>query len=330
MKIAYAYGSIPAEDYEQVRDVLYDNLMIAFLITLEFIHEHGLQYDRPETNAAAVAFRENRVLGTLYWQFDYNLSLEKMFLPWMERLWWDKTFQQALERGNEYAQLENVHYCFEHRKRLFQQTDLRPNDEDFLHARVRTDGITRECFAANNFLYEVFDMDGCRSGRRQWIHTFDGVDCVFFVASLSGYDRILVEDATTNQLTESLLLFEAIVSSVWSKSRTPQLRNSSIVLILNKLDIFKRKIQKNQNPLKDYYPDYVGREKDYEAALTYIVAKFKAQQRLDDERKLHIYFSDATDIKGCQAMLQDIEENVMLKASVGQKIAEDAMIGVAI
>ncbi|KAL8809259.1 MAG: hypothetical protein Q9200_003567 [Gallowayella weberi] len=124
-----------------------------------------------------------------------------------------------------------------------------------------------------------------------------------------------------NQLTESLLLFEFILSLT-------RFHHTSIVLILNKLDIFKGKIM--TNTLKAYVPDYVGREKDSEAALTYIYAKFKAQQRLDDNRKLHIYTTDATNIRCCQAMLHDIEENLIGEVSVGQNIVNDMTLGVAI
>ncbi|KAL8685102.1 MAG: hypothetical protein Q9224_005965 [Gallowayella concinna] len=148
---------------------------------------------------------------------------------------------------------------------------------------------------------------------------------------MAGYDRCLVGDRAANQLAESLLRFETILSLTWLNGCLNGRRwfdNSSIVLILNKMDIFKRKIRKNA--LKAYFPDYVGREKDYEAALTYIVAKFKSQQRLEDNRIVHIYFTDATNIRGCQAMLQDIEQNMILKESARQKLGEHKMIGVAI
>ncbi|KAL8780126.1 MAG: hypothetical protein Q9213_006610 [Squamulea squamosa] len=306
MWIAYACGNITAEVREQVRDVLFNNLRIAFALTIEFIEQHGLQYHRPKSNAAAISFQKLLVHEPRSWKTDYRFLCVEKLLPLMEILWWDKTFQQALERGNE--------------KRLFQQTDPSSNNQDYLRARVKTDGITQGFFATNNFLYEVFDMNGMRSGRRQWIQTFDGVDCVFFVASLAGYDRCLIEDLTANQLTESLFLFEAILSLSWFKNES-----TVLILILNKLDIFKRKIKKHA--LKAYFPDYVGREKDHEAALLYISARFNSLKRLDDERKLHIYSTDATNIGDCQAMLQDIEENVILKPS--EKRAKDAMIGVA-
>ena len=42
----------------------------------------------------------------------------------------------------------------------------------------------------------MFDVGGQRSERKKWVHCFDGVHCLMFVAALSGYDQCLVEDKT--------------------------------------------------------------------------------------------------------------------------------------
>lgn len=43
----------------------------------------------------------------------------------------------------------------------------------------------------------MFDVGGQRSERRKWIHCFDSVTGLIFVASLSDYNTTLVEDETT-------------------------------------------------------------------------------------------------------------------------------------
>lgn len=40
----------------------------------------------------------------------------------------------------------------------------------------------------------MFDVGGQRSERKKWIHVFDNVQVVLFLAAISGYDHALVED----------------------------------------------------------------------------------------------------------------------------------------
>lgn len=80
-----------------------------------------------------------------------------------------------------------------------------------------------------------FDVGGQRNERRKWIHCFDSVDAIVFVVSLSEFDQNLYEDETKNRLDEALELFAQIVNSKWFKE-------SSIILFLNKKDLFEKKV----------------------------------------------------------------------------------------
>ena len=42
--------------------------------------------------------------------------------------------------------------------------------------------------------YRMFDVGGQRSERKKWIHCFENVTCLLFLAAISGYDQCLVED----------------------------------------------------------------------------------------------------------------------------------------
>lgn len=42
----------------------------------------------------------------------------------------------------------------------------------------------------------MFDVGGQRNERKKWIHCFDDVTAVIFVAAISEYDQVLYEDAT--------------------------------------------------------------------------------------------------------------------------------------
>ena len=71
-----------------------------------------------------------------------------------------------------------------------------------------------------NFLKNFFpkiDVSGQsqRSERRKWIHCFEDVLLIMFLAAISEYDQVLEEDISENRLKESLNLFRTILSYHW-------------------------------------------------------------------------------------------------------------------
>lgn len=69
-----------------------------------------------------------------------------------------------------------------------------PDNQDMLHARLRTTGITETLFEMRSINFQLVDVGGQRSERKKWIHCFEGVQCLLFMVALSGYDQCLVED----------------------------------------------------------------------------------------------------------------------------------------
>lgn len=55
-------------------------------------------------------------------------------------------------------------------------------------------------------------MGGQRSERKKWIHCFEGVTAVLFMAAISGYDQCLVED---KDAVSSPLFFSGLID-IWS------------------------------------------------------------------------------------------------------------------
>ncbi len=81
------------------------------------------------------------------------------------------------------------------------------------------------------------------------LHCFEAVTAVIFCVALSEYDQVLREDETQNRMQESLMLFDQIVNSFW-------FRNTTFILFLNKIDLFKQKIERVD--LKVCFPNYTG------------------------------------------------------------------------
>lgn len=121
----------------------------------------------------------------------------------------------------------------------------------------------------------MFDVGGQRSERKKWIHCFEAVKSIIFCVSLSEYDQVLLEESRQNRMMESLVLFESVVNSRWFLRTT-------IILFLNKIDVFRQKIKKI--PLEKFFPDYGGGT-DLNKAAKYILWRFNQTNRA----KLSIY-----------------------------------------
>ena len=50
---------------------------------------------------------------------------------------------------------------------------------------------------------------------RRWIHAFDSVNAVIFVAAISEFDQMLYEDEMQNRMVDTLHLFDDICNSRW-------------------------------------------------------------------------------------------------------------------
>jgi guanine nucleotide-binding protein G(i) subunit alpha len=115
----------------------------------------------------------------------------------------------------------------------------------------------------------MFDVGGQRSERKKWIHCFEDVTSIIFCVALSEYDQVLLEESSQNRMMESLLLFDSVVNSRW-------FMRTSIILFLNKVDIFKQKL--GRSPLGNYFPDYSGGD-DANKAAKYLLWRFNQVNR---------------------------------------------------
>ena len=103
----------------------------------------------------------------------------------------------------------------------------------------------------NELSMTIIDVGGQRSERKKWLHYFEDVTAIIYCVALSGYDLTLGEDEETNRMKESLLLFESICNNKWFVT-------TSIILFLNKKDLFEQKIK--YSPLAICFPEYKGKK----------------------------------------------------------------------
>ncbi|KAJ7888513.1 G-protein alpha subunit [Mycena leptocephala] len=144
-----------------------------------------------------------------------------------------------------------------------------PSDEDILRACMMSTAIMETRFSMGDLSIHIFDVGGQRSECRKWIHYFESVTSIIFCTALSEYDQPFLEQRGTNRLRESLYLFESVINSRW-------FLRTSVILLLHKIDEFKRKLLKI--PLEHYFPEYTGGN-DLQKAAKFILWKFMQENR---------------------------------------------------
>ena len=140
--------------------------------------------------------------------------------------------------------------------------------------------------------------------RKKWIHCFEGVTAIIFVTSLSEYDQRCYEDDSTNRMQESLLLFDEICNSRW-------FMDTSIILFLNKIDLFQQKIKKTD--LAQFFPEYEG-GKNFESAANFIRSKYEEKNRNPRHKTIYSHFTCATDTQQLAKVFDSIKDIILNKA----------------
>jgi len=204
----------------------------------------------------------------------------------VKSMWGHKQTQEAFERKSEFQLNDSADYYFNDVMRL-SAADYIPNEQDVLRSRVRTTGIVQTDFKIKALDFKMFDVGGQRNERRKWIHAFDNVHAVIFVAALSEYDQVLYEDETQNRMEEAISLFDQIVNSRW-------FADTSMILFLNKKDLFEMKLAKAK--IKDHFPEYDGPQDDSKKAGDFFKEKFLARCKNKD-KSIYPHATCATDTK---------------------------------
>lgn len=109
-----------------------------------------------------------------------------------------------------------------------------------------------------------------------------------------------------NRLEESKALFKTIVSSEW-------FRRSSVILFLNKYDLFEDKILYGPNKLSDYFPSYREGDRDPAAAADFILELFHqaVDQTMRHKRVVYSHFTNATNSTNMRIVFQAVKETIL-------------------
>lgn len=194
----------------------------------------------------------------------------------LKQLFDNPKFQEVYARRSEYWVLDGFSYYMKNFDRIA-APDFLPTEDDSLMARVRTTGIVVSELESkvvkvnpddpSSIKFQIVDVGGQRNERKKWMHCFDDVKAVLFVASLAGYNQVMYEDSSMNRMREDLTLFEEM-------TRKDIFANTPFFLFLNKKDLFENMIR--DKPISSLFPEFQGGS-DVHASIAFIEQQFRAR-----------------------------------------------------
>ncbi|XP_072260828.1 guanine nucleotide-binding protein subunit alpha-15 [Pyxicephalus adspersus] len=270
-----------------------------------------------ETLKLSYALQENKVNGKLIKCLDvYSVKkIEKHHATAIKNLWSDPNVRKCYEKRREFQLLDSAYYYLTNLERITEDGYL-PTNEDIVRIRMPTTGINEYCFMVDNVNLRMVDVGGQKSERKKWIHCFENVNALIYLASLSEYDQQLEEKKDENRMRESLALFKQIMALPWF-SETP------IILFLNKTDLLAEKVYISD--LATYFPNFKGPRQDAMAATQFIKDSYKnifsntkhqdllGKPKKDEERIIYVHETCATDTKNIHRVFENTKEAVLRK-----------------
>jgi GTPase SAR1 family protein len=211
-------------------------------------------------------------------------AIDKDIAKHIKILWADPGIRATYNNRSRF-QLDDACFYFFGRVDAMAEEDFLPTYQDVLRCRARTTGIVETEFVIEEYHFKMLDVGGQRNERKKWIHCFENVTAVIFVAAMNEYDQLLFEDNVTNRIVEALNLFSEICNSRW-------FRNKSMILFLNKDDLFREKIKTVD--LKVCFEEYDG-GCDYDKASAYMKRQFLKRNEYPDTKRVYVHITCATD-----------------------------------
>ncbi|CAL9682146.1 unnamed protein product [Knipowitschia caucasica] len=290
MRIIHGRG-YSEEDRRDFTRLVYQNIFTAMQAIIQAMNLLYIPYMFDDNKAHAKVVSEVDI--------DKLYIFSTIHVDALKSLWSDPGVQECYHRKREYQLSDSAKYYLDNLDRIGDPAYV-PTQQDVLRVRVPTTGIIEYVFDVEKVVFRMVDVGGQRSERKKWIHSFQDVTSIMFLAALSEYDQVLVESDNVNRMEESMALFQTILHSQWFLS-------ASVILFLNKVDLLKEKIIYSH--LVDYFPKYCGPKQDAKEASDFIRNNFLS---LDPYQKMiYCHFTCATDTNNISVVFSAVKDHIL-------------------
>lgn len=281
--------------------IVHSNVMASVKALCEaaphFREKHGEEYAlHPEVEPIADYLRGLKTDNT---QISRELAMR------IDVVWKSPAIQKIYDHRNEFQLNDSTEYFLNDVMRVSEEKYI-PTQQDVLRSRVRTTGIVEQPFVIDGNNFKMFDVGGQRNERKKWIHCFENVTAVLFVAALHEYDMRLFEDENQNRMVEAVVLFDEIANS-------PFFRKTAMILFLNKRDLFAEKIGKSDLRQCPLFEEYDGPQ-DYENGCDLIKNEFVSKIRQNADQQCYAHITCATDTNQCKVVFNAVKDIVIRRS----------------
>ncbi|KAJ3224721.1 Guanine nucleotide-binding protein G(o) subunit alpha, partial [Chytriomyces hyalinus] len=225
----------------------------------------------------------------------FGMDLNPSIPEAIKYFWNDTGVQYCYSRSNEYQLMDCCAYFLSDAAK-FLDSGFKPTEMDILKARIMTTTVTESNFKVDSkTTLRVYDVGGQRSERKKWAPYFQDVKAIIFLIAISSYDQVCLEDESMNRMVENMNLFASICNH-------PMFKSTSMIVFMNKIDIFKEKLSKS--PIAKYFPSFTG-QNTYEDGSAYFSERINELNKYP-EKSIYIYFTWATDTSQISSVLATV------------------------
>ena len=111
--------------------------------------------------------------------------------------------------------------------------------------------------------WNITDVGGQVHERHTWTEKSDDLTGLIYIVSLADYDQYSQDNRQVNKFIEDG------IGSMVKVMNLEQLHNVPVVVLLNKQDVFKKKITMGSS-IKGAFPEYGGKDDDVTGSIEYI------------------------------------------------------------